>query len=127
MSMSKGQQAPRTVTRGFRSQAWWLMRKNRAMTIADILLTLHDGAQRKPVHNIRRWLNGLVAVGVLTRERIDDGKLTSNGSYLYQIAVDIGRKPPVLRANGEVYDPNHGNIYQPVKPMPPLSSNEVYR
>jgi hypothetical protein len=40
---------------------------------------------------------------------MDDGKLTSNGVYLYQLETDLGRKNPIVRKEG-IYDPNSGQL-----------------
>lgn len=106
-----GYPAPRTVTVGLRAKAWWVVRKNKSITLAELMLTLCDGSEKTPVANLRRWLNNLTAVGLLTRAREDDGKPTSNGSYRYVLARDIGPKAPVVRAKeGVVFDPNSGSV-----------------
>lgn len=111
MPMRKGQSAPRTVTGGLRAKAWWVLRKNRSMTLAELMLTLCDGSEKEAESNLRRWLNSLVKAGVLTRSRVADGKLTSNGSYQYHLVKDIGPKSPVVRASGlTVFDPNSGRL-----------------
>jgi hypothetical protein len=109
--MRKGQTAPRTMTGGLRAKAWWVLRKNRYMTLAELMLTICNGDEKSAESNLRRWLNNLVSAGLLTRERIDDGKLTSNGSYRYTLVKDLGPKAPVIRiSTGNVYDPNSGKI-----------------
>lgn len=113
MSMKKGQIAPRTVTKGLRGKAWWVIRKNRTITLPELMLTICTGKEKDAAINLRRWLNSLVDVGLLTRERIDDGKLTSNGTYLYTLIKDIGPKSPVVRRH-EVYDPNAEQIIEKV-------------
>jgi hypothetical protein len=111
MSMRKGQTAPRTMTGGLRAKAWWVLRKNRRMTLAELMLTVCNGEEKSAETNLRRWLNYLVDAGILARERIDDGKLTSNGSYRYTLVKDIGFKAPVVRVSrGDVYNPNNNEI-----------------
>jgi len=85
MSMHKGQKAPRTMTGGLRARAWWVLRKNRSMTLAELMLTVCDGEEKDAKSNLRGWLNKQVYAGLLTRERVEDGKLTSNGSYRYTL------------------------------------------
>ena len=107
MPMRKGQSAPRTVTRGLRAKAWWVLRKNRTMTLAELLLTVCTGREKSAANNLRNWLNSLVRAGVLARELADDGKPTSNGSYHYCLVADLGPKAPVIRqSQGCVFDPN---------------------
>lgn len=117
MPMRKGQKAPRTVTGGLRAKAWWVLRKNRCMTLAELMLTVCDGSEKEAEGNLRRWLNALVNVGILTRSRVPDGKLTSNGSYQFRVVNDIGPKPPVVQVSSRsVFDPNSCSLVEPVKP-----------
>lgn len=109
MSMRKGQRAPRTVTVGLRAEAWWVLRKNRSMMLTDLMAAVCKGHEKNAETNLRGWLNKLVDAGLLTRHRLDDGKLTSNGSFRYTLIKDLGPKVPVVRGSlGEVYDPNYG-------------------
>lgn len=111
MPMRKGQEAPRTMTGGLRARAWWVLRKNRSMTLVDLMLTVCNGEEKDAKNNLRRWLNNLVCAGLLTRERVADGKLTSNGSYRYALVKDLGPKAPVVRvSSSDVYNPNNGEI-----------------
>lgn len=109
--MRQGQTAPRTRTGGLRARAWWVLRKNKSMTLIDIQTTICDGSEKNPVGNLRKWLNKLVAAGVMEIERVDDGKLTSNGSYSYTVTRNLGPKAPIVRArSGQVFDPNSNAI-----------------
>jgi hypothetical protein len=111
MPMRKGQTAQRTMTGGLRAKAWWVLRKNRSTTLAELMLTVCDGSEKSADTNLRRWLNCLVSSGLLIRERVDDGKLTSNGSYRYTLVKDLGPKAPVVRVSTrEVYNPNNGEL-----------------
>lgn len=117
--MVKGQSAPRKVTRGLRQKAWWLLRKNRAMTLAQLLQILNDGSQGNPETNLRGWLNKLHFAGILGRERIKlpSDPINSNGVYRYQLLEDLGPLPPVVRKTHDVLDPNSGKTHSihPVK------------
>lgn len=114
--MHKGQTAPRTITGGLRAKAWWILRKNRRTTLAELMLTLCDGSEKSAESNLRRWLNKLVCASVLDRKRIADGKLTSNGSYLYTLIKDLGPKAPVVRvSSGQVFDPNSSKTINQIK------------
>ncbi len=109
--MRQGQTAPRTMTGGLRAKAWWVLRKNRRMTLAELMLTVCDGKEKSAETNLRRWLNNLVDAGFMTRERVSDGKLTSNGSYQYSLVKDIGPKAPVVRVSTrEIFNPNNNEI-----------------
>lgn len=109
MSAIKGKSAPKIKCRGLRARAWWLLRKNRVMTLADILSTVCNGEEKEAEGNVGRWLRALVKTGILRRERVADGKLTSNGVYRYTLLTDIGPKAPVVRAKtGVVFNPNNG-------------------
>jgi len=94
------------ATRGLRAKAWWVMRKNKAMTLVEIQRSICTGEEKSADSNLRRWLLRLVAVGVLAAEREDDGILTSNGSYCYVLVRNLGPLPPIVRADGVVFDPN---------------------
>ncbi len=111
--MRQGQQAPRTRTGGLRARAWWVLRKNRSMTLIDLQSSLCTGSEKDPVANLRKWLTKLVAAGVVVIERVDDGKPTSNGSYSYTVVKDLGPKAPIVRAQGgQVFDPNSNAIIE---------------
>ena len=110
--MIKGQTAPRTMTCGLRAKAWWVLRKNRSITLAELQLTVCTGNEKNAEGNLRRWLSKLTEVGFLTRKREPDGKLTSNGSYRYTLVKDMGPKAPVVRmVSSEVFDPNSGKSH----------------
>lgn len=107
----------RTVSYGLRARAWWVLRKHRSMTLAELQLTICTGQEKSAATNLRRWLNSLVSVGLMTRALEPDGILTSNGSYRYTLVKDIGAKPPLVRtAARAVFDPNSGQSY-PIMPV----------
>lgn len=97
-------------TGGLRARAWWVLRKNRSMTVLDIQNTVCDGSEKSAESNLRRWLIKLVAAGVLKATVVDDGKLTSNGSNLYDVILDVGPVAPIVRNDGSVFDPNSGAV-----------------
>jgi hypothetical protein len=81
--------------------------------LAELQLTICDGSEKSPESNLRHWLNKLVHVGVISRQREPDGKLTSNGTYRYRLEKELGPKAPVVRAKtGAVFDPNSGEILE---------------
>lgn len=101
----------RTRSRGLRSRAWWVIRTKGQITLKDLLSRVNDGSHAYPERNLGQYLALLARVGVLSRERIDDGKLTSNGVYLYRLVDDLGRKNPIVRKNG-IYDPNSDKLLE---------------
>jgi hypothetical protein len=110
-----GWSAPRTRTVGLREKAWWVIRKNRSITLAELMLTICKGSEKTPRVNLQRWLTPLVNVAVLSRQRVSDGKQFSNGSYRYTLMRDLGPKAPVVRAKaGEVFDPNSQTVLEKV-------------
>jgi len=68
--MRKGQQAPRTVCQGLRARAWWVIRRNRVVTLTELLLTLADSKHKCADGNLSRYLRPLVKVGILSCERV---------------------------------------------------------
>jgi len=108
----KGRPVARTKAAGLRNKAWWVLRKNKSMTVCQIQQSICDGSEGNSETNLRVWLNHLAKAGLFERVRVDDGKLTSNGSYEYRLVKDLGAKAPVVqKSKGVVYDPNSGNIY----------------
>lgn len=109
--MRLGQRAPRMRTGGLRARAWWVLRKNRNMTLIEIQATVCNGSEKNASGNLRQWLKKLERAGVIEVIRVDDGKLTSNGSYCYTLANDLGPKAPIVSArNGDVFDPNSNAV-----------------
>ncbi|MDI1231367.1 MAG: hypothetical protein PSU93_09480 [Methylobacter sp.] len=81
------------------------------MTLIEMQITLCDGSEKNASGNLRKWLKKLETAGIIEIERVDDGKLTSNGSYCYTLANDLGPKAPIVRArNGDVFDPNSNAV-----------------
>ncbi len=112
MPAVKGRPVVRTKAVGLRNKAWWVLRKNKSMTICQIQASICDGSEGDSTGNLRGWLNDLVKAGLFSRALIPDGKLNSNGSYEYRILKDLGAKAPVVqKSKGVIYDPNTGNTY----------------
>ena len=113
--MRPGQKVPRKIkqTHGLRARAWWVLRKNKVMTSIEIQSTVCNGSEKSADSNLRRWLIKLVDAGILSIAKIDDGKLTSNGSNLYSLVLDLGPVAPIVRARtGQVFDPNSNSIVE---------------
>lgn len=103
---------PRTVTKGLRKKAWWLIRKNKKVTITSLLSTLATGEEKSPQSNIRRYLRQLTKAGYLAELRRQPGaSKTSNGFKSWLLVNDPGPLPPVWRQKeNSVYDPNSGEV-----------------
>ena len=100
-------------TGGLRAKAWWVLRRNKSMTVLEIQNAICDGTERSAKSNLGRWLVKLVAVGVLETKKVNDGILTSNGSNLYTLVKDLGPIAPIVRGSGDVFDPNTQQIVRP--------------
>lgn len=101
----------RTRSKGLRARAWWVIRKDKRLTLGELLCSINDGESAQPERNIGTFLTCLTRAGVLTRQRVDDNKVTSNGVYLYYLNKDLGHKNPVIRKEG-VYDPNSQQLLE---------------
>ncbi|OQW74828.1 MAG: hypothetical protein BVN35_09435 [Proteobacteria bacterium ST_bin11] len=109
--MTQTRANPRTITSGLRAKAWWVLRKNKAMTVAEIMLTICDGSEKYAGTNISSWLNKLAKAGVFSREATPLAGREANGRYRYVLVRDLGPKPPVWRRDvKQVFDPNSGEI-----------------
>lgn len=112
--MKPGQTAPRTVSRGLRQQAWWVMRRRTSFTLQDLLATVANGTERDATSNMGRYLRALEKAGIIKREaeRHAGTAKTSNGHIKYRLITDGGRMAPVWRVQArEVYDPNTKTVY----------------
>lgn len=117
MSKPRNRKSPRTVSYGLRSQAWWVLRKNKSMTLAEIMMTICDGTEGNATVNLNTWLRGLLAVGLVSRQREPGSTRHKRGNYRYTLIKDLGPKAPVLRQSlGDVLDPNSGKT-MPIKPV----------
>lgn len=108
MSKRKGQSTPIKTSWGLRAKAWWVLRKNRSMTLAELLLTLCDGTEGNAETNLGGWLRLLCNAGIVERKRETTGK---RPVYRYTLINDLGPKAPVVRVkDGVVFDPNRGEV-----------------
>lgn len=109
--MRKGQKVPRKATRGLREKAWWALRRHKSLTLVEMLSIVHDGNQKDPSSNLRKWLNKLHFAGLLKREleHSKEDHPNSNGMFRYCLEKDLGPKAPILKmSDGIVLDPNSG-------------------
>lgn len=111
---TKGQTSPRTVTRGLREQAWWVLRNKKEATLDGLLTTIANGHEKDARSNIGKYLRALERAGILRRakRRVPGDALTSNGHIRYLLEIDCGRDAPVWRAKTQtVYAPSTGESY----------------
>ncbi|UOA07811.1 hypothetical protein [Methylobacter sp. S3L5C] len=94
-------------TGSLRARTWWLLRKNKCMTLLEIQNIICDGSEKNATANLRRWLIKLVAVGVLDTEQ------ANNGGSRYKLVIDIGPAAPIVRAGGEVFNSNTKTVINP--------------
>lgn len=115
--MIKGGQTsarPRTVTRGLRQRAWWVIRARKSVTLPELMSTLAEGGERDAAGNLGRYLRVLERSGFLRSsvQRATGCALTSPGHKRYRLVRDNGRLAPVLRQTaGVVFDPNTGKTF----------------
>lgn len=107
----KGGQAisrPRTVTRGLRQRAWWVMRARKTLSLPELLATLADGSEKDAAGNLGRYLKRLAQAGFLAAQ----ARRTGSGHLRYRVTRDNGRLAPVVRQSaGVVFDPNSGEVF----------------
>ncbi|MEY4591519.1 MAG: hypothetical protein RIR18_414 [Pseudomonadota bacterium] len=88
-------------------------------TLSDLLRNIvsQDNAGKDPRNNINRYVNALASVGILMemKRRAAPASLTSNGEKRWMLIRDVGRKAPVARSLGHVYDPNSQTVIESVK------------
>ena len=87
-----------------------MIRELRRWTMHDMLSTLCDGSEKSARHTLGSYLRAIESIGVIKREKRG---LAVPGACkplsLWVLVRDIGRRPPVLRADrGEIYNPNSG-------------------
>lgn len=121
--MTKGQKAPRTVTYGLRTRAWWVLRNHPAKgaTLPQLLSTLTDGKEKAAASNVGKYIRALARAGILkeSARREPGAALTSNGHIRYLLAIDCGQSAPVWREKSrEVYAPDLDTVY-PMREVQP--------
>jgi hypothetical protein len=103
---------PRVVQGTLRQVAWRAMQIKGKFSLGDLVRNaLPEGSTAKdPRNNLGRYVKALCAVGVLVemKRRMAPTSLTSNGEKRWLLVRDLGRKAPVMRTRGVVYDPNSG-------------------
>lgn len=111
-------------SRGLRQRAWWVIRRQRTVSLPDLLSTLAEGSEKDAAGNLSRYLRLLARAGFLQalEKRTPGHGATSNGYLRYRLARDNGRQAPVVRlSRGEVYDPNTDEAF----PLAPIEANDT--
>lgn len=103
------------VWRGtLRQKAWLAMQIKGKFTISDLIrnVVTAECTATSPRGNINRYVKALTDVGILVemKRRVAPTSPTSNGEKRWVLVRDVGRKAPIARMNGSVYDPNSGQI-----------------
>jgi len=80
-----------------RARAWWVIRRKRQVTLADLLLTVSNGDEKRAYGNLNQFLRGLAEAGVLRRQ--------GRRHVRWRLARDLGTRMPVVR-DDHVFDPN---------------------
>ncbi len=93
--------AARQKRRTIRERVWWIIRKDRKVSIPGILSVIANEPERQ-YENIRDYIAGLVRGGILS-------PLPRRGGERRFILInDPGPLAPVLRRGGVIHDPNSG-------------------
>ncbi len=103
---------PRLVQGTLRQVAWRAMQIKGKFSLGDLVRNaLPEGCTAKdPRNNLGRYVKALCVVGVLVemKRRAAPTSQTSNGEKRWLLVRDLGRKAPIMRGLGVVYDPNSG-------------------
>lgn len=105
---TSGFKSPKTVAFGLRARAWWVIRKNKVMTLRELMMTLNDGNQRAAGSNLDKYLRRLTDAGILRSVKLPVRPV----AYRYTLVKDLGPKAPIIReSTREVFDPNSGGVF----------------
>lgn len=98
------------VSHGLRQRAWWVLRRCKSASLAELLSALADGSEKNAAANLGAWLRVLEKSGFLAGTR--KGRSEGGAKQRYELVRDNGRGAPVWRReSGTVYDPNTGEIF----------------
>lgn len=106
---------PRVVHGTQRQKIWRAMQiKGGKFSLADLCRCVLTGTEtaKNPRNSVSRYVAGLAKVGIVIemKRRMAPTSPTSNGEKRWLLVRDLGRQAPVIRPNGDVYDPNSGEI-----------------
>ncbi len=98
-----------------RTKIWRAMQiKGGKFSIADLCRCVLTGNEpvKNPRNSISRYVGALAKVGILVemKRRLPPTSPTSNGEKRWFLVRDLGRHAPVVRNNGDVYDPNSDSL-----------------
>lgn len=120
------QRKPRILPGTLRQKAWLAMQIKGKFSVSDLVRNaLPSGSERgdgspphkgtrNPRNNIGHYVRALCLAGVLAemKRRLPPTSPSSNGEKRWVLVRDLGRRAPVVRANGQVFDPNSGAVLE---------------
>lgn len=110
----------RTCAGPQRQKAWRAMQIKGKFSLPDLCRCVLTGQEtaKDPRHTLRVYVIGLAKVGILSEMKKRQGSANplSRGDKRWLLVRDLGRQAPVVRSNGEVFDPNASEV------IPSLSS-----
>lgn len=96
----------------FRARLWRAIRikDGQPFSVPELLALADDGSLKTPVNSAQKYISALEKAKVLIRlpRRQRGDSPTSNGFVVWCMpkACSLGPTPPVIKADGRVYDPN---------------------
>jgi len=97
-----------------RSKIWRAIQIKGKFCLSDLCRCVLTGTEtaQNPRNSVGRYVAGLAKVRIVIElpRRKAPASPTSNGEKRWLLVRDVGRKAPVLRPNGDVYDPNSDSI-----------------
>ena len=108
---NKAPRKPRVVEGTQRQKVWLAMQIKGKFCLSDLCRCVLTGAEtaKFPRNNISCYVKSLSKVGVLVQMKRRMAQ-SANIEKRWLLVRDLGRKAPVVCPNGDVYDPNSGNM-----------------
>lgn len=109
----------RPVRNSFNTRLWRAMRLKGKFTMPG-LIELAARDEKNPASATQRYVRALEKAGfVLRLNRREPGTSpTSNGFARYSLVRDTGDRPPMIRRDGSVFDPNTGTLWRDGQEVP---------
>ncbi|UOA07812.1 hypothetical protein [Methylobacter sp. S3L5C] len=102
---------PRTKSCGLRKKAWWFLRKNKSVTLAELRQAICDQDKVTDRLNLGKWALSLTRAGLVARSRDPGGEKAGGRFYRYVLVIDVGPKAPVITHHDtRVFDPNSNQM-----------------
>lgn len=106
---------PRINNGTLRQKAWRAMQIKHKFTLADLVRNTvpSESSYKDPRNNIWRYVRALTQVGILVemKRRMPPASGIGIREKRWMLVRDLGRKAPVVRDKGCVFDPNSGAIF----------------